>query len=115
MKIQDTLAGLKPVAGGAVGGIAVAAIVAFSFNWIYTAGATTQKVHQAKVETLAEVCETKAERFWTKQEGMKMAKLDGWDNEQRNQLATQFTPELPDDDGIHDDVVDACDEALQPA
>ena len=84
-------------------------------NWIYTAGAMAENVHKAKVQTLSEVCERNAERFWTKEENMKMAKLDGWNNEKRNQLAKQFTPNLPDDSGFYEDVVDACDEARQPA
>ncbi|MBK1668815.1 hypothetical protein CKO28_12315 [Rhodovibrio sodomensis] len=115
MNVQDTLTRLKPVVAGAIGGIVVAAIVAFSLNWVYTAGAMAENVHQAKVQTLAQVCEANAEKFWTQTKNMKMAKLEGWDNENRSELAKQFTPQLPNDASFHEDVVDACDDALQPA
>lgn len=115
MNVQGAIARIKPVLAGAVGGIAVAAIVAFSLNWIHTAGAMNENVRQAKIATLAQVCESSAERHWTQDQGMKMAKLEGWDNENRSKLAKQFAPKLPNDESFREDVIEACDEALQPA
>lgn len=115
MDVADTLRRLKPVVGGALGGAAVLAIVAFSFDWVYTAGATERKVETAKVQTLAEVCESNAEHHWTKDENKKMAALDGWDNAHRAKLAKQFAPAVPQDAGYREQVIEACNEALEPA
>jgi len=115
MRTEDVTKTLKPVLGGAVGGILVATVAAFSFNWIYTAGTLNEQVHQARVSSLAQICESNAEHYWTDEQGMKMAKLEGWGNDQRAKLANRFAPEVPNDSAYHEDVVDACGEALQPA
>ncbi len=115
MSIGQTYERAKPWVGGALAGIAVAAVVGFSADWIYAAGTVESKVHNAKVDTLAQVCEMNAERYWTDEQGMKLAKLEGWDNDQRGKLAEKFAPSMPNPaKGLHADVVDACDEALQP-
>lgn len=115
MDIKGTVGRLKPVLGGAVGGIVVAMIIAFSLNWIYTAGAMAESVRQAKIDVLTQVCENNAERYWTEEQNKKMADLEGWDNEQRSDLAKQFAPDLPNTGDLREDIIDACDEALEPA
>jgi hypothetical protein len=115
MSIGNTIEKAKPYVGGALGGIAVAAVVGFSADWIYAAGTVETKVHNARVDALSEICETNAEQYWTKKKDMKLAKLEGWDNDKREKLADKFAPSLPKDAGYHSDVVSACDDALKPA
>lgn len=105
----------KPYLIGAGGGIVAAAIVAFSMNWIYTAGNTEEQVTQAKVAALAQVCEAKAHTYWTEQKGMKVAKLEGWGNEQREKLSKKFAPVVPNDNPFHEEVVEKCGDLLRPA
>jgi len=117
MDFKDRLNALKPYVGGAVIGAIAITIVGFSADWVVTAGTLDQKVQSAKVTVLAEVCEKSAAQAW-KRDGNKMAALEGWDNEEREQLAEKFAPVLADEAGKYDyrdEVVDRCDELLEPA
>jgi len=114
MSIGDTIEKAKPYVGGALGGIAVAAVVGFSADWIYAAGTVETKVQNARVGALSEICEMNAEQYWTKKKDMKLAKLEGWNNDKREKLADKFAPSVPKDADYHSDVVNACDDALRP-
>lgn len=117
MDMQRHLQTLKPVLAGAAGGVAVVAVFAFSMNWVYTAGSLQEQVNEARVSALSQVCEADAQHFWTDEKGMKVTKLEGWGNEQRQQLAQRFAPEvkIPSEDLYREDVVDACNDLLRPA
>ncbi|WP_147274939.1 hypothetical protein [Ferruginivarius sediminum] len=74
-----------------------------------------QEVADAKVAALAEICERRAYHHWTVDEDRPVAKLDGWDNERRGDLAQQFVPAGIEQDGLRQPVQQACDKALRPA
>lgn len=117
MDIKDRLTALKPYAGGAIIGAIAITIVGFSADWVVTAGTLDKKVQSAKVDVLAQVCERSAAQAW-QQDGNKMTALEGWDNEHREQLAKKFAPVIaPGSDtyDYRDEVVDRCDELLEPA
>lgn len=114
MNISDRISAAKPYVIGGVLGAAGLAIIGFSANWVVTTGTLAQQVEQAKVNILAEVCEKNAIRAW-EERGQKIAALEGWGNEDREKLAQQYAPRLPNDKNWHDEVVDRCDDLLRPA
>lgn len=114
MNIQDMIGKAKPYVGGAVVGAIAITIVGFSANWVVTHGTMEEQVQSAKVSVLAEVCEKGAQKHWTSQ-GQKLAALEGWDNSDREKLAKQFTPKIPNDDAYHGEIIERCDDLLKPA
>lgn len=114
MNIGEYVTKLKPYATGAIAGAAALAIVAFSAGWVVTHGTMNQNIEKAKVSVLAQVCERSAADHW-KNQGNKLAELEGWDNDQRAKLAKQFAPTVVDAGEMREDVIDQCDELLQPA
>lgn len=99
----------------AVIGIAFTAGVAFSADWLVTAETMGEHVLGAKVATLSQLCEQRAYHHWTVDRNRPVAKLAGWENERRLDLAAQFVPETANEDELRHSVVQACSHALQPA
>jgi hypothetical protein len=114
MNIGEYVTTIKPYAGGAVIGAVGLAIVAFSADWVVTKGTMQENVKNAKISTLAQVCERTAENNWKKQ-GRKLSELEGWDNDQRQELAKQFAPAVIESGEIREDIIDQCDDLLRPA
>lgn len=114
MNIGDMITSVKPYAVGAVIGAAVIAIVGFSANWVVTTGTMQDRIRETKVATLAQVCETNALAHW-KEQGKEISALEGWDNDARQKLAEQFAPTIADQADYRDDIVDQCDDLLEPA
>lgn len=114
MDIRETVGGFKPhLIGGVIGAIAVT-VLGFSMDWVVSTGNMEQQVREARVNLLAQVCEVNAEAHWV-DSGNELAALEGWDNEDRKNLASQFTPDIEGISAISEDVTDECDDALRPA
>lgn len=111
MNIKDTLESLKPVAGGAIGGAVVVLAVAFAGGFVVTTSTMDETVREARVMTLAQVCEGVANEHWLAQ-GNTAEGLSGWRNEERTQLAQQFVPSGTDAE-LHEDISDTCGRLLR--
>lgn len=69
----------KPYIVGFVIGLIAAPIIAFSAGWVSTSGARAAAVEGARVDTLAGICSTTAERLAAAQ-NTDLATLKGYDN-----------------------------------
>jgi hypothetical protein len=80
----------KPYLWGFVAGLIAAPIIAFSAGWVSTTGARTASVETARVETLAGVCSSAAQKSWAAQ-SMDLASLKGWDNHAKREALVAAT------------------------
>jgi len=102
----------KLLLGGAVLGIALAAIVGFSADWITTAGTRDKQVREAKIAGQAAICATLVRRH--RETTGDTTDLSGWDaRDRRQELATQFAVVPFGETELDKKVVDACAEALR--
>lgn len=100
---------------GAMIGVTFAAGIASGQNWIVTSQTMHEKVTGAKVAVLSEVCEQRAHRYWTVEENRPAAKLGGWGNQKRINLAERFATEMVERSHLRGSVIQTCNEALRPA
>lgn len=87
-------AGKPYIVGGVLGAI-VMLIVEFNAGWVVAAGTHTNELAKARLNAVASVCAVQASNHWIA-EGYETAALDGWSNEDRDQLAERFTPQVED-------------------
>lgn len=86
MTLADRIEKGKPYATGFVLGLIAAPIVAFGAGWVSTSAARAAAVEEARIETLASVCSSAAQRSWAAQ-SMEVADLKGYKNrEKRDEL-----------------------------
>lgn len=118
MPFSDIVAGVKakltaskPYLVGAVIGAIVTVIVQFNAGWVVTAGTHAQELAKARISAVATVCAQQASKYWTT-EGHELSALEGWTNEQRDELAKRFTPKL--EKAQESEVADLCDDMLRP-
>lgn len=110
--VKAKLAVGKPYIIGAVLGAIALAMLQFNAGWVVTAGAHTNAVQQAQLETVATVCAMQASQHWLS-EGNETASLTGWSNDERDQLAKRFTPQL--NEIRADEITRLCGRMLKPA
>lgn len=80
--------------GGALGAVATV-IIEFNAGWVVSNGTHNQALAEARINAVATVCFQQARANWTA-EGGKLADLEGWDNDERDELAKRFTPAVED-------------------
>jgi hypothetical protein len=79
MTMSQRIQNGKPYIWGFVAGLIAAPIIGFSAGWVSTSGARAEAVEGARVETLAGICTSHAQKSWAEQ-NMDVAALKGWDN-----------------------------------
>lgn len=111
MNIKDNIETAKPfVIGGVVGAVAALAI-AFAGGFVVTTNAMNDTVREARIMTLAQVCQGVATEHWLA-EGNTAEGLSGWRNEERTLLAEQFVPAIADED-LRGDISNTCGRLLR--
>lgn len=100
---------------GAIAGILFAAGVSFSGGWLVSANTMQEAVADARIAALSEVCERRAQHYWTVERDRPAAKLAGWENDTRIDLAERFAPDTLEAGDLRQPVVNACNKALRPA
>lgn len=93
MSVKQGLQKARPWLWGGAIGIVATLIVEFAAGWVVTTQTMQEKVAEAEVRVLANVCADRGRSYWTAQ-GHEIKALEGWDNQQREQIAERFTPEL---------------------
>ena len=79
---------------GVVGAVATV-IIEFNAGWVVSNGSHQQALADTRINAVAAVCFQQARANWTA-EGGKLADLEGWDNDERDELAKRFTPAVED-------------------
>ena len=103
---------LKPFIGGAVVGVALAAIVAFSAGWIVTSSSSARQVETARVDGQASICASLAQTH--RDEVGDTADLSSYQaRETRDDLAQTFAVVLRGADAADAAVVKACSDLLK--
>lgn len=103
---------IKAYAVGAVAGVILAPVVAFSADWVVTTGTMNENMETAKIEQLATVCAMKAEQSWKDQASP--PDLYGWDKrEAREKLATEYAVVMPGQESAGEDVIDECADKIE--
>lgn len=103
---------LKPFIGGAVVGIALAAVVAFSAGLIVTASSSARQVESARIDGQASICASLAQAH--REQIGDTADLSGYQaREARNELAKAFAVALRGTEAPDAAVVSACSDLLK--
>jgi hypothetical protein len=113
MLFSDRMAAVKPYAIGTGLGAVAALMIGFSADLMVTTGTAQAQADRARIDAFAQVCEQQAARHWTA-EGKDLADLDGWRNDQRENLAKRFTAGLSTEARLDGDIQDQCESLLKP-
>lgn len=103
----------KPTAWGAVGGIVIAAIVAFSAGWVVTSSSATEmaeaQTEKALVAALAPICVAQFKSQAQQMQTTQLAALEEESSWQRGDyVEEQGWATMPGGKGPNDQVADAC-------
>jgi hypothetical protein len=112
MTINDRIQTGKPYLWGFVAGLVAAPIIAFSAGWVSTTGARADAVELAKVETLAGICTSHAQKSYAEQ-NMDLAALKGWDNRvKREELVATSMSSIEVPELLVKKVTNGCNKSL---
>ncbi len=112
MTFEERMAAAKPYITGFVIGVIAAPIVAFSAGWVSTSGARTQAVEDARVETLANICSSNAERM-AMADNTDLTTLKGYKNrDAREALVKSALADMTVPDGLSNRVSNSCSRTL---
>jgi hypothetical protein len=112
MTINERIQTGKPYIWGFVAGLIAAPIIAFSAGWVSTTGARAEAVELAKVETLAGICTSQAQKSWAEQ-NMDLATLKGWDNRvKREELVATSMSSIAVPEPLLKKVTNGCNKSL---
>src|SRR5215204_1890192 len=102
----------KPYITGFILGLIAAPIIAFSAGWVSTSGARADAVENARVETLAGVCSTTAQRIATAQ-STDLATIKGYDNRvRREELVAAAIADIQVPEDLVKNVSSGCNRTL---
>ncbi len=102
----------KPYFTGFVLGLIAAPIIAFSAGWVSTSGARASAVENARVETLAGICTSTAERMAAAQ-STDLATLKGYDNRaKREELVAAAVADIEVPEDLVKKVSNGCNRTL---
>jgi hypothetical protein len=112
MTFDQRVAAGKPYIVGFILGLIAAPIIAFGAGWVSTSGARTEAVEQARVDTLAGICSSSAERMAVAQ-GTDLEGLKGYANrEKRDEMVTAAMAGLQVPDDLNKKVANGCNRTL---
>jgi hypothetical protein len=112
MTMNSRIQNGKPYVWGFVAGLIAAPIIAFSAGWVSTSGARAEAVENARVETLAGICTSDAQKSWAEQ-NMDLAALKGWDNRmKREELVAASMSGIAVPEPLVKKVTNSCNKSL---
>jgi hypothetical protein len=102
----------KPYLTGIVIGLIAAPIIGFSAGWVSTTGSRNEAVQNARVDTLAGICEGAAQKLATAQ-SLDLSAVKGYENRaKREELVAQALAEMTVPADILTKVTSGCNRTL---
>jgi hypothetical protein len=102
---------IKAHAVGAIGGIILAPVVAFSADWVVTTGTMSENMETARIEQLATVCAIRAKQSWNQESP---PDLYGWDKrDAREKVAREYAVVMPEEESAEEDVIEECADKIE--
>lgn len=102
----------KPYITGFIIGLIAAPIIAFGAGWVSTSGARAEAVEKARVDTLASVCFSSAERI-AASSSTDISTYKGYQNrEKRDELVSAAMADLQVPDDLTKKVANGCNRTL---